>query len=67
MSQRSLSCYLVDNVQKDETYVSRTVYDVPKALLNEFLLQNGYRDYAGIESAIIDLMRRAVEEKKMKS
>lgn len=49
MAQRALSCYLVDNVQeKDIAYVSRTVYEVPRALLNEFLLENGCRDYSGI-------------------
>jgi hypothetical protein len=65
MAQRALSCYLVDNVQeKDIAYVSRTVYDVPRALLNEFLLENGCRDYSGITPAIIDLMRKAVEERK---
>lgn len=68
MGQRALSCYLVENVpEKDRAYVSRTVYNVPRALLNEFLLESGCRDYGGITPAIIDLMRRAVEERKTKS
>jgi hypothetical protein len=69
MGQRALSCYLVENVQhgKGEAYVNRTVYDVPKALLNEFLLESGCRDYSGVAPAIIDLMRKAVEERKNKS
>jgi hypothetical protein len=68
MGQRALSCYLVENLrEKGEAYVSRTVYDVPRALLNEFLLESGCRDYSGAIPAIIDLMRKAVEEKETKS
>jgi hypothetical protein len=68
MGQRALSCYLVENVQmKGETYVSRTVYDVPKALLNEFLLESGCHDYGAVVPVIIDLMRKAVEERRNKS
>ena len=68
MGQRALSCYLVENVQmKGETYVNRTVYDVPKALLNEFLLESGCRNYSGVTPAVIDLMRKAVVERKTKS
>lgn len=67
MGQRPLSCYLVENPQKDEAYVTRTFYDVPKALLDEFLLQNGYSDYTAVQAAIIDLMRKVVEERKTKS
>jgi len=52
---------------KDEAYVNRTVYDVPKALLNEFLLENGCPDYSAVVPAIIDLMPKAVEERKIKS
>jgi hypothetical protein len=63
-----LSCYLFENVQtKGEAYVSRTIYDVPRALLNEFLLESGCRGYSGAVPAIIDLMRKAVEERKSKS
>ena len=68
MGQRALSCYLVENVQmKGEAYVNKTVYDVPRALLNEFLLENGCHDYNGVTPVIIDLMRKAVEERKTKS
>jgi hypothetical protein len=68
MGQRALSCYLVENVQeKGGAYVNKAVYDVPKVLLNEFLLESGCRDYIGVAGAIIDLMRRAVEERKTKS
>ena len=68
MGQRALSCYLVENVQKKGgAYVNKTVYDVPRALLNEFLIQSGCRDYSGVTPAIIDLMRKAVEERKTKS
>jgi hypothetical protein len=68
MGQRALSCYLVENVQtQGEAYVSRTVYDVPKALLNEFLLESGCRDYGAVTPVIRDLMRKAVEERRNKS
>jgi hypothetical protein len=68
MGQRALSCYLVENVQeKGETYVDKTLYNVPKALLNEFLLESGCRGCSGVTAAIIDLMRKAVEERKNKS
>jgi hypothetical protein len=68
MGQIALSCYLVEKVQeKGEAYVNRTVYEVPKALLNEFVLESGCRDCSGVTAAIIDLMRRAVEESKTKS
>ena len=68
MGQRALSCYLVENLQKKGgAYVNRTVYDVPKVLLNEFLLESGCHDYGGVAGAIIDLMRKAVEERKTKS
>jgi hypothetical protein len=68
MGQRALSCYLVENVQmKGETYVNRTVYDVPKALLNEFLLESGCRDYGAVAAVIVDLMRKAVEERRNKA
>ena len=68
MGQRALSCYLVENVQtKGEAYVNRTVYDVPRALLNEFLLETGCNDYGAVTAVIIDLMRKAVEERKNKS
>jgi hypothetical protein len=68
MEQRALSCYLVENVQgKGEAYVSRTVYDVPRALLNEFLLENGCRDYGAVAAVVIDLMRKAVEERSNKA
>jgi hypothetical protein len=68
MRQRALSCYLVENVQtKGKAYVNRTVYDVPRALLNEFLLENGCPDYGAVTPAIIDLIRKAVEDKKDKS
>jgi hypothetical protein len=67
MGQRALSCYLVENVQtKGEAYVNRTVYDVPRALLNEFLLESGCHDYGAVTPIIIDLMRKAVEERKNK-
>jgi len=52
---------------KGEAYVNRTVYDVPRALLNEFLLENGCNDYGAVTAVIIDLMRKAVEERKNKS
>jgi hypothetical protein len=68
MGQRAMSCYLVENVQKNgEAYANKTVYNVPRTLLNEFLLESGCRDYGGAAPAIIDLMRRAVEERKTKS
>jgi hypothetical protein len=68
MGQRALSFYLVENMQaKGKTYVNRTVYDVPKALLNEFLLENGCHDYGTVTPVIIDLMRKAVEERKKKA
>jgi hypothetical protein len=47
--------------------VNRTVYDVPRALLNEFLLESGCHDYGAVTAVIIDLMRKAVEERKNKS
>lgn len=52
---------------KGEAYVSRTVYDVPRALLNEFLLESGCHDYGAVVPVIIDLMRKAVEERRNKS
>ena len=68
MGQRALSCYLVENVQtKGKAYVNRTIYDVPRALLNEFLLENGCNDYGAVTPVIIDLMRKAVEERKKKA
>lgn len=68
MGQRALSCYLVENVQmKGEAYVNRTVYNVPRTLLNEFLLESGCSDYGAVASVVIDLMRKAVEERRNKS
>jgi hypothetical protein len=68
MGQIVLSSYLVENVQtKGKAYVNRTIYDVPRAPLNEFLLENGCHDYGAVTPAIIDLMRKAVQEKKNKS
>ena len=68
MGQRALSCYLVENFQeKGEAYVNRSVYDVPKVLLNEFMLESGCRDYSGVTAAIIDLMRKTVEERRNKT
>jgi hypothetical protein len=68
MGQRALSCYLVENVQtKGQSYVNRTVYDVPRVLVNEFLLENGCHDYGAVTPIIIDLMRKAVEERRNKS
>ncbi len=63
-----MSCYLIENVQENrEEYVNKTVYDVPKVLLNEFLMKNGCQDYSRITPLILDLMRKAVEERKNKS
>lgn len=53
--------------KKGEVYVNKTVYNVPRVLLNEFLLESGCRDYSGATPAIIELMRKAVEERKTKS
>jgi hypothetical protein len=36
-------------------------------LLNEFLLESGCHDYGAVTPIIIDLMRKAVEERKNKS
>ena len=68
MRQRALSSYLVENVHtKGEAYVNRTVYDMPKALLDEFLLQNGCTDYSAVAPIVIDLMRKTVEERRNKA
>jgi hypothetical protein len=68
MGQRALSCYLVQNVQtKGKAYVNRTIYDVPRALLHELLLESGCNDYGAATPVIIDLMRKAVEERKKKT
>jgi len=52
---------------KGKAYVNRTIYDVPRALLHELLLENGCTDYGAATPVIIDLMRKAVEERKKKA
>ena len=65
MNQKRLVCFQEINSKAyhDEIFVDLTIYDVPVSLLEEFAEKVVRSDYpSGVNEAIKDLLRKAIQE-----
>lgn len=65
MNQKRLVCFqeIDSKAHQDEIFVDLTIYDVPASLLEEFAEKVVRSDYpSGVNEAIKDLLRKAIQE-----